>query len=50
VEHPSLGTVALPGPPVRYDSGGLGSHRPPPTLGQHTDEVLAWLDSIDPPN
>jgi crotonobetainyl-CoA:carnitine CoA-transferase CaiB-like acyl-CoA transferase len=50
VEHPSLGTVALPGPPIRYDSGGLDRHRPPPTLGQHTEEILAWLDSIEPPD
>jgi formyl-CoA transferase len=49
VEHPSLGALSLPGPPIRYDSGGLNRHRPPPTLGQHTDEILAWLDSIDPP-
>ena len=49
VEHPSLGTLSLPGPPIRYDSGGLSSHRPPPMLGQHTSEILAWLDSIDPP-
>ena len=47
VEHPTLGTVALPGPPVRYDDGGLRSHRPSPTLGQHTDEILAWLDALD---
>jgi crotonobetainyl-CoA:carnitine CoA-transferase CaiB-like acyl-CoA transferase len=50
VEHPSLGTVTLPGPPIRYDSGGLATHRSPPTLGQHTDEILAWLDSVEPPD
>jgi formyl-CoA transferase len=48
VEHPSLGTVALPGPPIRYDTGGRTRHQPPPTLGQHTEEVLAWLDSVEP--
>ena len=49
VEHPTLGALSLPGPPIRYDSGGLSRHRPPPTLGQHTEEILAWLDSVDPP-
>ncbi len=49
VEHPSLGTVALPGPPIRYDDGGRRQHQPPPTLGQHTDQILAWLDSVEPP-
>jgi crotonobetainyl-CoA:carnitine CoA-transferase CaiB-like acyl-CoA transferase len=49
VEHPSLGAVALPGPPIRYDTGGRSVHQPPPTLGQHTDDILAWLDTVDPP-
>ncbi|HEV2886025.1 MAG TPA: CoA transferase [Jatrophihabitans sp.] len=48
VEHPSLGTVALPGPPIRYDTGGRARHQPPPTLGQHTEEILAWLDTVEP--
>jgi crotonobetainyl-CoA:carnitine CoA-transferase CaiB-like acyl-CoA transferase len=49
VDHASLGPLTLPGPPIRYDNGGLSAHRPPPMLGQHTDEILAWLDTIDPP-
>ncbi|MDQ1743164.1 MAG: hypothetical protein QOE23_1503 [Pseudonocardiales bacterium] len=47
VEHPSLGPVSLPGPPIRYDTGGRGRHQAPPTLGQHTEAILAWLDSLD---
>jgi crotonobetainyl-CoA:carnitine CoA-transferase CaiB-like acyl-CoA transferase len=43
VEHPSLGSLKLPGPPIRYDTGGRSRHQPPPMLGQHTDEILAWL-------
>ena len=47
VEHPVLGTVHLPGPPLRFfDSGGTEWHRQhtaPPLLGQHTEEVLDWL-------
>jgi crotonobetainyl-CoA:carnitine CoA-transferase CaiB-like acyl-CoA transferase len=47
VDHPVLGEVELPGPPLRfYDSAGTEwtrSHTAPPTLGQHTDAVLGWL-------
>ncbi|HEX8081150.1 MAG TPA: CoA transferase [Jatrophihabitans sp.] len=50
VDHSSLGALTLPGPPIRYDSGGRGRHQAPPTLGQHTGEILAWLDSVDPPD
>lgn len=48
VEHPVLGPITLPGPPLRFDSnahaGGRAVNDAPPTLGQHTDAVLAWLD------
>jgi len=47
VEHPSLGALTLPGPPLRYDAGGRTQHRPPPMLGEHTEQILAWLDSAD---
>jgi len=47
VQHPTLGPVTLPGPPLRFfDGDGSEWHRQhlaPPLLGQHTDEVLAWL-------
>ncbi len=47
VEHPVLGPIQLPGPPLRFfDGAGDEWHRQhtaPPLLGQHTDEVLAWL-------
>jgi formyl-CoA transferase len=47
VEHPVLGRIELPGPPLRFDdqlfAGGRGTHLPPPTLGQHDDEARAWL-------
>jgi len=44
VEHPTLGRVTLPGPPLRF-FGPDGSevtrrhHTPPPTLGQHDAAV-----------
>lgn len=47
VDHPVLGRIELPGPPLRFDdqlfAGGRGTHLPPPTLGQHDDEARAWL-------
>ena len=45
VEHAALGQVTLPGPPLRFDSGGRSSHLPPPTLNQHGDAIRAWLAS-----
>ena len=51
VDHPTLGTVQLPGSPIRFDdnehSGGRSGHVAPPTLGQHNDEIRAWLRSDD---
>ena len=46
-DHATLGRVALPGPPLRFDGSSPAEHRPPPILGQHTAEVLAWLDHLD---
>ena len=47
VDHPILGRIDLPGPPLRFDdhrhAGGRETHLPPPTLGQHDDEVRTWL-------
>ena len=51
VEHPTLGTVSLPGPPLRFDdnafAGAREQHLPPPRLGEHNDTVRAWLDELD---
>ena len=51
VDHPTLGPIQLPGPPLRYDDEEPIIHRPPPTLGQHQREVLEWLgfDEVDRP-
>jgi crotonobetainyl-CoA:carnitine CoA-transferase CaiB-like acyl-CoA transferase len=49
VEHATLGTISLPGPPWRFDDAcGPARHRPPPTLGQHNASVRAWLDLREP--
>ena len=47
VEHSSLGTITLPGPPLRFDGAEGGTHRPPPRLDEHSAEVRAWLDDQD---
>ncbi|WP_286175777.1 CoA transferase [Arthrobacter sp. NEB 688] len=51
VEHPVLGRIELPGPPIRFDdnafAGGRDTHQPPPGLGEHDASVRAWLDEAD---
>lgn len=51
VDHPVLGPIELPGPPIRFDdnafAGGRTQHAPPPTLGQHNESVRAWLDELE---
>ncbi len=37
------GTVALPNSPIRYQGSSLQQLTPPPSLGQHSDEILAEL-------
>jgi crotonobetainyl-CoA:carnitine CoA-transferase CaiB-like acyl-CoA transferase len=39
VEHPSLGTIRLPGRPLRFSRSALSAPLPPPILGQHDDDV-----------
>jgi crotonobetainyl-CoA:carnitine CoA-transferase CaiB-like acyl-CoA transferase len=49
VAHPTLGSVDLPGSPLRFDdnafSGGRSVHEAPPTLGQHDESIREWLDT-----
>jgi crotonobetainyl-CoA:carnitine CoA-transferase CaiB-like acyl-CoA transferase len=49
VPHETLGSVDLPGSPIRFDdnpfSGGRSEHLAPPTLGQHDQSIRDWLDS-----
>jgi crotonobetainyl-CoA:carnitine CoA-transferase CaiB-like acyl-CoA transferase len=48
VDHPTVGAVQLPGPPLRFDdnpfAGAREKHLPPPRLGEHDESVRAWLD------
>ena len=50
VEHPQLGTVTLPGPPLRFfDPDGSEvtrrDHVAPPLLDQHAEDLRAWLEA-----
>ena len=51
VEHPVLGQIEIPGPPIRFDdntfAGGRSEHLHPPRLGEHNERVRAWLDEKD---
>jgi CoA:oxalate CoA-transferase len=39
-EDPVAGTVKVVGVPVKFSDTPGGIHRPPPRLGEHTEEVL----------
>jgi formyl-CoA transferase len=51
VSHSSLGTVTLPGPPLRFfDADGAEIdlvHDAPPVLDEDGPAIRAWLDSLD---
>jgi len=51
IDHPVLGAIEIPGPPIRFDdnafAGGRDKHLAPPALGEHNDSVRAWLDEQD---
>src|SRR5690606_27337512 len=47
VDHPVLGPIEIPGPPLRFFDGDgtewRRQHLAPPLLGEHTEAVLEWL-------
>lgn len=43
VEHPACGPIKLVNTPIKYSEATPGIRSPPPTLGQHTDEILGGL-------
>jgi crotonobetainyl-CoA:carnitine CoA-transferase CaiB-like acyl-CoA transferase len=49
VEHPTLGRVQLPGPPLRFFTAdgtevSRGDHAAPPLLDEDADDIRAWLE------
>ena len=49
VDHPTLGSVTLPGPPLRFFAADgaevtRSDHVAPPTLDQHRETIRAWLN------
>lgn len=52
VDHATLGSVTLPGPPLRFfDGDGVETtrtdHQAPPTLDQHGGSVRRWIEEGD---
>jgi formyl-CoA transferase len=43
VDHPTLGSIRLPGAPVRFSRSTRDDPRPPPLLDEHAD--AGWLDA-----
>jgi len=45
--HPLAGSVPLVASPMRFSETPLEHRTPPPTLGQHTEEILSGLLGLD---
>jgi succinate---hydroxymethylglutarate CoA-transferase len=47
VEHRTIGALKMLGIPFKFSETACSVRRPPPTLGQHNDEILGELDLDD---
>ena len=47
VEHPVIGALKMLGIPFKFSDTACSVRRPPPTLGQHSDEILAGELGLD---
>jgi crotonobetainyl-CoA:carnitine CoA-transferase CaiB-like acyl-CoA transferase len=47
VEHPAIGELRLLGIPFKFSDTTCSVRRPPPMLGQHTDEILSLELGLD---
>lgn len=43
MDHPTCGPMKLVNTPIKYSDATPGIRTPPPTLGQHSDELLRGL-------
>ena len=43
IQHPTCGPMKLINPPVKYSHSQPSIRSAPPTLGQHTDEILGEI-------
>jgi formyl-CoA transferase len=44
--HSTLGKIRLPGSPLKFENS-RDKHTAPPTLGEHSKSILAWLEQGD---
>lgn len=47
LQHSQAGAIRVVGPPVKYSEAANTARTAPPTLGQHTDEVLRSMLGMD---
>jgi succinate---hydroxymethylglutarate CoA-transferase len=47
VEHPAIGALRMLGIPFKFSDTACSVRRPPPTLGQHSDEILTAELGLD---
>lgn len=48
VEHPTLGTLRVPGSPIKFGATPVQYRKAPPTVGEDTDDVFARVLGMSP--
>jgi crotonobetainyl-CoA:carnitine CoA-transferase CaiB-like acyl-CoA transferase len=48
IDHPTIGEVSFPGFPYKFSDTPAQLRRPPPLLGEHTEEILVELLGYSP--
>jgi succinate--hydroxymethylglutarate CoA-transferase len=46
IDHPACGPIKVVNTPVKFSDSKPGVRMAPPTLGQHTDEILSGILGI----